>query len=63
MHVVVESEDMKPVSYTISYSSGEHILYLDDGVISSHLLNKDEPSSFFYKNKNKKSHAYLTLTV
>lgn len=38
LHISITPEDTKPVSYTLSYSSGMHEMFLKNGVISTQYL-------------------------
>ena len=38
LHISITPEDNKPVSYTLSYSSGMHEMFLKNGVISTQYL-------------------------
>jgi hypothetical protein len=50
LHISITPEDSKPVSYTLSYSSGVHEMFLKNGVISTQYLFENENATFYYKN-------------
>ena len=62
VHVVVTATSQTPLEFFISYSIGQGGLYLEDGVVEQRELSPGEPQTFFYMNRDKKSHAYLTLS-
>jgi hypothetical protein len=51
LHLIVTSQNPKESAiYTISYSSGEAITYLQDGLISEYSLVSKKPTKFMYVN-------------
>jgi hypothetical protein len=51
LHLIVNSQNPKESAvYTITYSSGEAITYLQDGLISEYLLTAKKLSKFMYLN-------------
>lgn len=62
LHIKVTSLSDKPIDYLISYSQGKSGLFLQDGLVMKKQMVPDISHSFFYHNKNKESHAYLTLS-
>jgi hypothetical protein len=63
LHLTVVSQDPKQSAiYTITYSSGESVVYLQDGLISEYNLVAKKPTKFLYKNPTN-SPIYLHITA
>ena len=62
LHVRVKALTEKPIDYLISYSMGLSSLYLEDGVVMKKKLTPMIVQNFFYLNKKKEKHAYLTIS-
>lgn len=51
LHLTIESQDLsKPASYSITYSSGEAVVYLQDGLITEYNLVAKKETKFIYRN-------------
>ena len=51
LHLVVTAQNPKDKAlYTITYSSGEALVYLQDGLISEYNLVTNKPTKFLYNN-------------
>lgn len=50
MHMTIKSQDKKEAMYTITYSSGDPEIYLQDGLISTYGLMSNRTIKFLYKN-------------
>jgi hypothetical protein len=51
LHLVVTAQNPKEKAlYTITYSSGEAVVYLQDGLISEYNLVAKKPTKFLYSN-------------
>jgi len=51
LHITVESQDSKEKAlYSITYSSGNPTVYLQDGLITEYNLISKRPTKFIYKN-------------
>jgi hypothetical protein len=63
LHLAVSSQNSKESAiYTITYSSGEPILYLQDGLIMEYNLSPKKLTKFMYKNPTN-SPIYLHVTT
>lgn len=63
LHMIVTSQNPKESAvYTISYSSGEAIIYLQDGLITEYSLISKKPTKFMYLNPTN-SPIYLHATA
>lgn len=63
LHLVVSAQDPKQSAiYTITYSSGETVVYLQDGLISEYNLVAKKPTKFLYENPTD-SQIYLHVTA
>ena len=63
LHITVESQDhSKAAAYTITYSSGDPVLFLQDGLITSYTLNPRKTTKFVYSNPAS-SPIYLHLSA
>lgn len=62
IHVTVTATSDQPVEFLMSYSVGQSRLYLEDGIVSQKRLVPELPHTFYYHNRERKSHAYLTLS-
>jgi hypothetical protein len=63
LHLIVTSQDPKQSAiYTITYSSGEVVVYLQDGLISEYSLVSKKPTKFLYQNPTN-SEIYLHVTA
>ena len=51
LHLAVTSQNPKESAiYTITYSSGEAVVFLQDGLISEYNLVSKKPTKFLYSN-------------
>ena len=51
LHIVVESQDVgKAVIYSITYSVGSPVVYLQDGLITEYNLISKKETKFIFKN-------------
>ncbi len=68
LHIAITPGDKRPVSYSLTYSSGKHEMYLENGRISSHQMFTNSYTTFYYENpvskgKIKSKNVYFILTV
>jgi hypothetical protein len=63
-HVIIKSLDAdKAASYTISYSSGNRELFLQDGLVVDYMLDPSKLSTFYYYNEGSNSHVYYSISM
>ena len=61
--MIVRSQDLsKAATYTISQSSGDEVLFLQDGLISQYKLTEHKPTKFIYTNPTR-SPVYLHISA
>jgi hypothetical protein len=61
-HITVTALSEKPVEFLISYSVEKSSVYLEDGIVIQKYMTPELPHTFYYRNKNRKERAYLTLS-
>jgi hypothetical protein len=62
LHIKVISLDTKAVDYLISYSMGRSAVILEDGIVMKKDMLPDISHSFYYHNRQKESHAYMSIS-
>lgn len=64
--VIIEVKSKDParsISYTISYSSGEREVYLEDGMAVGYTLQANKKTVFLYENPSQIYHGYITINM
>lgn len=63
LHLTIKSKNDKVGSaYTLSYSSGDRQVDLQDGLILDYTLDPNKETSFYYSSSTS-SHIYLTVSL
>lgn len=50
------------MDYLVSYSIARSAIFLEDGIVMKKQMIPDIPHTFYYHNKQKESHAYMTIS-
>ena len=64
LHITIRSQDIKkPASYSITYSIGQAVIYLQDGLITEYNLISKKTTKFVYQNpSNSPIYLYTSTT-